>query len=1007
MAQELKSIAGGTDQSSETGAEVVRPFDRPAGDSTRKGVPAPPLPPPLLPLRVADKATEPQASSIPESEGNAGLLGLPKVPADPDPDQSPDADTLPLPPPAAQIAAPVLPSDPEPSEPEPPADGADAASERRTARRRPAGVPSNGRIAANDDVPSIGGLLYALQQSPSRRPYFIAAVATAVWVPLAIIFGWAALVPDWGASSTFGDFVARPAVLAIIGTTLIPVALFWFLAQLILRAQELRLMSTAMSEVAIRLAEPDRMAEQSIASLGQSVRRQVSFMNEAVSRALGRAGELEALVHNEVASLERSYRDNEHKIRSLIDELSGERHALVNTSERVSESLRALSGEVPALIDKLSQQQLRLTGIIESAGQNLIQLETSVASSAEQLESTLGSRVNQLQTILDGRADHLQTVLGDFSSTVTNALSTRTEGLQNMLEQYGDALGTALGMRADQMQSLFEGHARTLDDALANRAQALDAQLIERTRAMDIAFGERLRVLDESIMRSTLAIDGAVSEKAQALTSALATHAKDLTDSLGRQASQIDESLLQGLSAVRRSSENITRQSVKAIEGLSSQADMLRNVSENLLSQINSVTTRFEGQGQSILKAANALESANYRIDSTLQNRNAELSATLDQLGGKAADFDRVLRGYSSSVEGSLSEVEGRARALTQQLASDAETSSRAAVEELERLKTATDAEARRTLEEIKSRFNSISREVNSHIGSLTDQFAETSDEVRRRAQQSVHDLADENQRIREQLESLPKATRDGTDAMRAALQDQLRALEQLSSLTTREQRRRDITPPAVLPSRTVPSLTSAFADNMQGQERPARAAAQPYSSIANNLSQPPGVQRQMLPPTSAQSADAAAPPRPTAGERESWSLGDLLARASREDAPPSVPHVSVEAPEGGLNIESIARTLDTSTASAIWARLRSGQRGIMVRSIYTAEGRTIFDEISRRYRSENDMRSMVDRYLQEFERVMRETERRDPSGRMLQGYLVSESGRVYLFLAHAAGRLS
>ncbi len=55
-----------------------------------------------------------------------------------------------------------------------------------------------------------------------------------------------------------------------------------------------------MTEVAIRLAEPDRMAEQSVASLGQAVRRQVSFMNDAISRALGRAGELEALVHNEV-----------------------------------------------------------------------------------------------------------------------------------------------------------------------------------------------------------------------------------------------------------------------------------------------------------------------------------------------------------------------------------------------------------------------------------------------------------------------------------------------------------------------------------------------------------------------------------------------------------------------------------------------------------------------------------------------------------------------------------
>src|SRR5262245_57019886 len=41
---------------------------------------------------------------------------------------------------------------------------------RRTAKRRPAGPP-RARIAANDDAPSIGGLIFALQQRPSRRPF--------------------------------------------------------------------------------------------------------------------------------------------------------------------------------------------------------------------------------------------------------------------------------------------------------------------------------------------------------------------------------------------------------------------------------------------------------------------------------------------------------------------------------------------------------------------------------------------------------------------------------------------------------------------------------------------------------------------------------------------------------------------------------------------------------------------------------------------------------------------
>jgi hypothetical protein len=106
------------------------------------------------------------------------------------------------------------------------------------------------------------------------------------------------------------------------------------------------------------------------------------------------------------------------------------------------------------------------------------------------------------------------------------------------------------------------------------------------------------------------------------------------------------------------------------------------------------------------------------------------------------------------------------------------------------------------------------------------------------------------------------------------------------------------------------------------------------------------------------------------------------------------------------LDVDMMARALDPATASAIWSRFRAGQRGIMVRSIYSAEGRSVFDEVSRRYKTDPDLQATVQRYLGEFERILRDADQRDPSGRLTQGHLVSDTGRVYLFLAHASGRL-
>ena len=56
-------------------------------------------------------------------------------------------------------------------------------------------------------------------------------------------------------------------------------------------------------------------------TVGQAIRREVAAMGDGVERALARAAELEALVHNEVSALERAYNDNEVRIRDLLSEL--------------------------------------------------------------------------------------------------------------------------------------------------------------------------------------------------------------------------------------------------------------------------------------------------------------------------------------------------------------------------------------------------------------------------------------------------------------------------------------------------------------------------------------------------------------------------------------------------------------------------------------------------------------------------------------------------------------
>ncbi|MGB7101795.1 MAG: hypothetical protein WBD95_23880, partial [Xanthobacteraceae bacterium] len=163
--------------------------------------------------------------------------------------------------------------------------------------------------AANDDQQSIGQVLLALQNRPARTSYFMAAIFSVAWIIGCVALSWAYL-SDLDAA--LGPGHSPTAIMIGLGAAaLLPVIFFFGVAHMAWRAQELRLIAQSMAKVAMRLAEPEGVAQDSIVTVGQAVRREVAAMGDGVERALARASELEALVHNEVASLERTYSDNE------------------------------------------------------------------------------------------------------------------------------------------------------------------------------------------------------------------------------------------------------------------------------------------------------------------------------------------------------------------------------------------------------------------------------------------------------------------------------------------------------------------------------------------------------------------------------------------------------------------------------------------------------------------------------------------------------------------------
>ena len=147
--------------------------------------------------------------------------------------------------------------------------------------------------------------------------------------------------------------------------------------------------------------------------------------------------------------------------------------------------------------------------------------------------------------------------------------------------------------------------------------------------------------------------------------------------------------------------------------------------------------------------------------------------------------------------------------------------------------------------------------------------------------------------------------------------------------------------------------------------------------------------------------------------------MRDLLRGASRDEeelevlaeqpparpAAPQRPPLHVVESLNSLSVD-IARAIDHEASIELWDRYRRGERDVFTRRLYTLKGQQTFDDIRRKYQNDPDFHAAVDRYCDDFEKLLKDIARNDRDNIMTQTYLTSDTGKVYTMLAHAAGRL-
>lgn len=102
-----------------------------------------------------------------------------------------------------------------------------------------------------------------------------------------------------------------------------------------------------------------------------------------------------------------------------------------------------------------------------------------------------------------------------------------------------------------------------------------------------------------------------------------------------------------------------------------------------------------------------------------------------------------------------------------------------------------------------------------------------------------------------------------------------------------------------------------------------------------------------------------------------------------------------------------LCRFLEDDPPHELLKRYRNGERNVFARRLAGALGHEHMQMIAQKHQSDREFRDTVDRYINQFEALLELTARNDRDNVLVETYLASQTGKVYMTLASATGRLS
>jgi hypothetical protein len=656
---------------------------------------------------------------------------------------------------------------------------------------------------------------------------------------------------------------------------------------------------------------------------------------------------------------------------ALVERTIDIARVLAEGGRDVTQALGAKADEIGNLVTSKSEEMTRsLTDKADEIGMVIVQrsegLSATLSAKAEEINQTLGGRALEIADTLDQRIAGFEERVVNRLDTVSGTLDERGRHIAETLQNQVETISTTLGHHAGELRNLFSTEGAGMVTALVQTNDKLKTEL-----------GGILGRLGEAneLMQT---IVGQANRNLNAVGTGLSTQVVELKTVLDR----------------------LTDETSRATLQVSDQVNALRTVSTGTLDQAGALADRLEEKGRDLADstrisvealsgATTRLEDVEGRMAAALTTRKDAMEDLIARVSARSEDVDAITRSFAALVEESLNTAEDRARKIGGVLADSAQATTSAITDQFETIRAATGKERERTAHALRTAYEQITTEVGGELAKATAQFTTAASELKGMTVDIQRELDATRAELKRGVVDMPRETQEATAAMRRVVAEQIKALNELSGVVTRSGRNLDVAEPVEAPRRVAPVAPA-----------PTPAARLAETVLRRELEAP----APMVTPAP-RSATRTPLPEPAPSRAGGSWLSDLLGRASREE-PKAADPVAARTIErlDSLSVD-IARMIDHEAAVDLWERYKRGERNVFTRRLYTLQGQQTFDEIRRRFRRDPEFKETVDRYIEEFEKLLGEVARDDRDSMVAKTYLTSDTGKVYTMLAHASGR--